>query len=370
MFITPGSRGGRKRVQESETPPPTTGELTDFLRAYIPSTGNVDWGPPALTSSTLNASGDRYAYVIRVPKSGVLHSFEFRTAAVANNPDNGIRLSFQDIDTGTGFPDGVQDQYCDITGTISATTWQVPGHALTNDGSSGGTKRTVTAGQRLGCVVDFVSFVASDSFQVAPLTLSTRLDNWYSADGSSGAYAQSNATANIALKYDDGTYAVLPFNWMPATAVTTRTFNTGSTPDERALRFQVPVDCRCNGAWVLMDLDNPADFILYDASSNVLASYSFVVPERINSAGRLYFVFFDPTDLTRNTTYRLAVKPTTGSSVSVYDFDVPSNAYLGAVEGGIQWYTSTRSDGGAWSDTTTNRPWMGLALSGFIDSGS
>ncbi len=370
MFITPGSRGGRKRTVAEEAAPPATGTITDFFRGYFPSYGGVDYGPPALTAATLNASGDRYAYVIRVPKSGVLHSFEFRTAAVANNPDNGIRLSFQDIDTGTGFPDGVQDQYCDITGTLSATTWQVPGHALTDDGSSGGVKRTVTAGQRLGCVVDFVSFAASDSFQVAPLTLSTRLDNWYSADGSSGAYAQSNATANMVLKYDDGTYATLPFNWMPATAVTTRTYNTGSTPDERALRFQVPFDCKCDGAWALIDLDNPCDVILYDDSNNILGSYSLVVAERINSAARIYLVSWAPVELTRNTTYRLSVKPTTGSSVSIYDFDVPSNAYLAAVEGGIEWYTSTRSDGGAWSPTTTNRPWMGLALGGFIDSGS
>ena len=98
---------------------------------------------PAYSSGTLNASADKYAFIVQCPKAGTLDTFEWRTGAVTNNPDNGIRCSFQTVDATTGYPDGVQDQYRDITGTISANTWQVPG-LITSDGTDVGTKRTAT----------------------------------------------------------------------------------------------------------------------------------------------------------------------------------------------------------------------------------
>lgn len=50
-------------------------------------------------------------------------------------------------------------------------------------------------------------------------------------------------------------------------------------------------------------------------------------------------------------------------TVTFYDFSIPTSTHLTAFEGGATWMLSTRS-GGAWTDTNTRRPSMGLLISG------
>ena len=71
--------------------------------------------------------------------------------------------------------------------------------------------------------------------------------------------------------------------------------------------------------------------------------------------------------MSADTTYRLAVKPTTATNVSLYSFSVNAAAIMAAFVGGTQWYQSTRTDAGAWTDSTTNCPFIGLHLSQLDD---
>lgn len=319
-----------------------------------------------LTAFTLNAAGDKLAFIVQVPKDGVLDWFEVRIGAIGNAPDNGVRFSFQDIDATTGFPDGGVDQFA-VKASPSANTWTTPDNVMTNDGTGGGTKRTVAAGEYLGCVIDYSSFVASDSFEVTtPNHATGPWSNNYTADGSTGTYAKATRPPMLALKYNDGSYAEFPLPILPMSAAgTATTFNNGSTPDERALRFQVPVSCRCIGAWFLADGDGNADIVLYDNGGSVLASASIDLDIRETTGVKHYFVYWDPQTLSAATTYRIAIKPTSATSLTVYQFTVASNGLLAAVPGGIQWYLSTRTDGGSFSDTTTIRPMMGLIIDGY-----
>jgi hypothetical protein len=77
---------------------------------------------------------------------------------------------------------------------------------------------------------------------------------------------------------------------------------------------------------------------------------------------------FTPTELAAGT-YRLIFKPTTTSHVTLYHYDVPSNAHFAAAEVGIGWYYTQRTDGGSWTDTDTKRPLMGLLFDGVDVSG-
>lgn len=319
-----------------------------------------------LTAFALNAAGDKLAFVVQVPKDGTLDWFEVRIGAIGNAPDNGVRFSFQDIDATTGFPDGTADQFA-VKATPSANTWTTPDNVMTDDGTGGGVKRTVAAGAYLGCVIDYSTFVASDSFEVTtPNHATGPWSNNYTADGSTGTYAKSTRPPCLALKYSDGTYAEFPLPIIPQSAGgTATTFNNTSTPDERALRFQVPMQCRCVGAWFLADGDGDADIVLYDSGNNVLASASIDPDVRETTGVKHFFVFWDPQTLSAATTYRIAVKPTTATSLTVYQFPVSSNGLLAAVPGGIEWYLSTRTDAGAFSDTTTARPLMGLIINGY-----
>jgi len=319
------------------------------------------------TGFTLNAAGDKLGFVLRVPKSGTLDWFEFRVGTVSDNPNNGLRLSFQDISLVDGFPDGSVDQFVVEAGPFSSNTWITPSAVMTDDGTPGGVKRVVVAGDLLGCVVDFSSFVAGDSIGISALSLSDSVfDTFYTANGVTGTYAKALNPPTLALKYNDGTYAEFPLGISPIlTIVTHSTFNTGSTPDEIALRFKVPVSMRIVGAWVRADDEGDADIILYDVADNILASTSIDPNVRAQTGIGVSFVYFDtPITLLANTEYRLSVLPTSATNLIIYSFTLNSAALMAAVNGGVELYSSVRTDAGAWTDDTAIRPIMGLVIDG------
>lgn len=329
--------------------------------------------PNYTAMGAMNASGDRVGFVVQCPKAGTLDKFEVRIGAVTNNPDNGIRFSFQTVDVTNGNPDGTQDQYRDYVTALSGSTWTAPG-LMTSDGTDGGVKRTVTRGEWIACVIDFVSFVASDSFTVSTLRTDTISLGGisYQADGSAGTYTKGATTAIpvLALKYDDGTYAQFaPDQVWPLSAINTYTFNSGSTPDEYALKFQFPAPVRVRGAWVMVDMDNNFDVVLYNSAS--AAQTTMAVDKDIRQgSGTLinpYYVFFDTSiSLTASTNYRLAIKPG-ASNISVYGLACPSSSYLGSMPAGSNAVLSTRTDAGAWTDSTAEQLYAGLIIDGIDD---
>lgn len=347
----------------------------------ITTFGLIQWPRPwgqdstaiAHTGLTINASGDRVAFIVQVPKSGTLDQFEFRVGTVTNNPDNGVKFSFQDIDVTTGLPDAVVDQFANHVAALSSNTWITPDNVMTDTGAGGGVKRTVTKGDMLACVIDFVTFVASDSFNVQTQASSGTLatNPFYIGDASTGTYAKASGIPNLVLKYSDGTYAEFPYPVLPASAINARAFSSSSTPDERALRFQVPVSCRVSGFWVYGQFGANCDMVLYDSDGTTVLGTSTIDSDirGINNSRTSMGFFSSSVTLAANTTYRLSVKPATTTTITVYDFDVDSAGLMAAAQGGAQLYGSTRTDAGAWTDTTTQRPICGVLIDGFDVSG-
>jgi len=341
--------------------------ITTVPSFAVPAMWQMGTGGSSVSAVTLNASGDRIGFVVQCPKAGTLDKFECMVGTVGNNPDNGIRLSFQTVSLSTGDPDGTQSQYRDITGTLAANTWQVPG-LMPSDGTDGGVKRTVAAGELLGCVVDFVSFVASDSFAVQVFGVSGMYRNWYVDNASTGSYVKSSTSAPIlALKYDDGTYAIFDIPiWPIVDSNQVTSFNSSTSPDERGLRFQVGTSMRAVGYWFVVDGDNAFDVVLYDSGGSVLDTQSYD-PDQRNAANTMYYVGYFPSGphtLTASTTYRLILKPTTTSSITYWELELPSAAYQACIPGGVEWYATSRTDAGAWTDDQTRRPQMGLIFDG------
>jgi hypothetical protein len=167
----------------------------------------------------------------------------------------------------------------------------------------------------------------------------------------------------IALEYETAGNTPIADHWLPLLALVSTAFNNGSTPDERALRFQMPMQCTVDGCWFRADFDGDCDIVLYDASDTVLATATMDASARPATAGANAWFRFDPVVLTAGVTYRLAVRPSTGTSLTLYSFTVDSNGlFAAAVPGSTQWYQSTRTDAGAWTDTDTARPWCGLHI--------
>lgn len=333
---------------------------------WIPAPQWQPAGPPAFTFIAVDANAEQFGNIIRVPKTGTLHSFELRIGSVTQNPVNGTRLSFQDVSLTNGVQDGGVDQFRMIT-TLSANSWNVPPGPLTSDGTDTGTKRSVNQGDLLACVVDIATFTAGDAFQANCLvSTATVLSDYYITDNTS----IFKSMPNIALKYDDGSYAILPWLLGPYVTLTTRSFGTGSTPDERGVRFTVPVSCKTDGAWLRVGITGDFSVVLYDNASTVLASATVDKDVRTETAGNICYVTWDSTiALTPGNTYRLVCKPTTATNVDFYEFTVPSNAYLAALPGGISWYGTSRTDAGAWTDADATRYWMGLHLTAVNDTG-
>jgi hypothetical protein len=306
----------------------------------------------------MDANGEYVAWVIQVPKSGTLKNFEFHIGAVGNNPDNGLRLSFQDVDLATGLPDGVADQFVDITGVIS-TGWQVPGE-MTDDGTGTGVPRTVTVGDLLACRVDFVSFTASDS-----VSIRAEVANSQAMSNTVFPYPVLNGImlselCNIALRYDDDSVVAIN-GCLPATSFAETVYHSGTTPDEYALRFQLGVPMRAVGAWGYFDLNGNAELVLYDSGGSTLATATMDPQVQTLSAIRNHFQYFDAAvELDAATTYYLSLKPTDTTGVTLVRFTVNTADLLGAWSGGAEMYEATRTDAGAWTPTTTNRPILGL----------
>ena len=78
--------------------------------------------------------------------------------------------------------------------------------------------------------------------------------------------------------------------------------------------------------------------------------------------GRIVGFFPDVNILTANTYYRLVVKPTTANNITVVDYTFASVALMDAISGGQYCHKTERTDAGAWTDTTTRRPWMGFLI--------
>lgn len=336
---------------------------------------------PIITSmGGMTTAATFQAVVFQVPKSGVLDLFELRQFTNTNNPDNGMRFSFQDVTT-LGNPDNVEDQFAVVTAGFGPTAWLVPANVMTHDGTPGGTKRTVTRGDWLACVIRFESFVAGDSVAMSGISLGGNTDTWMvpvlryilitANSGGTWTKSASLGLPCMALKYDDGTYAELSWPFIPALNMNTRTFNNSLTPDERGLLFQVPFPSRISGCWVRIDIDAAADIILYDAANAIIASSSLITGRRISSSSMNAKVdFVTPVNLAANVDYRLTVLPTSASSVTIYDFDTSTSAIRESIDGGTTWMSTQRTNAGGWTNVNTNRPFMGLILDGFDDAAS
>lgn len=322
-------------------------------------------------AKVIDASAEKVAFIFNVPKTGTLNGIGFRLGTVTTGDT--LKASFQDVDATTGNPDGTADQFRTvvIAGTDDDKWIDVDSSPslglMTSDGTDTGTKRSVTRDDLLSIVIEFNSFVAGN-MEIQTLGGNSAADNTHYVDHFTAAWAKdANASPIFALKYSDGTYAYIS-GCFPAKDSNVVGVNTGSTPDEVALYFQVPFSCKVNGAAIGVDLDEAADVVLYDSDgTTVLASKSLDADLRANTIRVPHECQLTETTLLANTNYRLAIKPTTVTNISVPFIDVAAQAIFDQMSGGQNMHWSQRTDAGAWSQTTTRRPWMAIRISALDD---
>lgn len=326
--------------------------------------------PAASASLVIDASTEKVGMIGRVfNKDGTaktLTKVGFRIGAVTKGGSTDLKVSLQDVSTTTADADGVVDQSVLVgNGNIVANSWIVV---------TLGASRSVNYGDLLAVVVEYSTFNASDSVIVnslASVTASTNKGGTYLRLNTGGTWASVNGYANVILGFSDNTWGTLKGSSCYS-AINTHTYNSGSTPDEIMLAFQLPYPVTAGGMWAHVDGDGNFDYVLLDAAGAAISNGSGSVDadNREATNGRLYEMpFAAHISLSANTQYYLSIKPTSVTNISVYSADVNEVGYWASQGGGANFYYAQRTDAGAISPTTTRRPFIGLDdVMGFDDA--
>jgi hypothetical protein len=156
--------------------------------------------------------------------------------------------------------------------------------------------------------------------------------------------------------YTDGVYAMSQAGSFAPADIASVNPTTATTPDEYALRFQLPYAATLAGALTHLRFGSGTyNVVLYDLTDAVLHTATGN-RSGASSSGPTFTQFTAPIALLANTPYRLSILPTSVTTVKLTTFGVNSCQVLSACAGGQHWYLSTRTDAGVWTDSPLRRP--------------
>jgi len=326
-----------------------------FPTPLIPPTSA--WGTNATV--TLDASGEKAAFVGRVPKTGDIAAVTFRLGTTTTGDT--LKVSLQDVDSTTGFPDEVVDQ--SNTVVVANADDNVFKRVVM------GSNRAVTAGDLLAVVIEFNAFVAGNLniLTAAPLLSQT----FYTAAKTGGGptWSKQQRDPLIVLEYDDGSRAYIP-NVYPGNLTSIDYASNTALADEYGLLMPMPA-CRVSGMGWYGRLGAAADLVLYDTDgSTPLETFSFDSDNQANAAqDGERSVRFAPRTLTAGD-YRVVLKPTTTTSVRMNYIDCNAAADLDQLSGGSGFKLTRRVDAGSWTNVDTQRPMVWLLVDQIHDGTS
>lgn len=333
---------------------------------------------PAFVGPVIDATGKMLAFVGRVffhSRTGTkaIRKVGFRFGAVTKAGGSALTVSLQTVNAAAGppmQPDEVQDQTVAIANAdagFASNVWYQTG-SLNAD-------RTVAFGELLAIVIEFDGGgrLGADSVAIAGLaTAQTGPSHQSMTVLKSGSWAVQQIVPNVILEFSDGSFGTL-FGAFPCSAVSSVALTTATTPDEVALEMTWPGPVQIDGVGMLIQTNSAAadgDVVLYTGTTATRTKSLLAEHSMASAATRPIVVPFDTTvDLAANTTYRMALKPTTTTAISLYYFEVANANHFQAHVGGPGWAYTARVDAGSWdSPTTTRRPFIWPYVSGIDDA--
>lgn len=316
------------------------------------------WGISGFNSNLIDAAGEKFACIFQVPKTGNITKIGFRTVAVTSSQT--LRVGLETLSSGN--PSGTQ------YGGSAVGTQAAPA-ANTYYEVTLATPAAATRGDIVAIVIQFNSTVGNLNIASAGTT-GSHLMPYTSLFTASWSKSVNGGMHSVG--YDDGTYGDCFL--IPASAVTQTTFNSSSTPDERALKFKLPFPASMSGVYARMGSasgGNP-QWVLYDSDGTTVLQTLSITQNTLQGTGNDFgkYRFAASVALKANTYYYLSLKPGSTTNVSLYDMTVQSAAMLGGHLGGADFHLATRTDAGAWTATTTIRPFIGLIFDSLDDGAS
>jgi hypothetical protein len=311
----------------------------------------------SLQNFLLDAASEKAAGVFQAPKDGTINKVGFLARTVTTGDTVDVRL--ETVSDANGDPTGTlldtNTNASQVIGSGDDNTWFLT--TLTAGAA-------VSKGDKIAVVI--VNGAAPGDLNIGVISAGNQ--NFPYPDHFTAAWAKNNGRSPVfALEYSDGSYAIAD-GVFPVSAKSNETLASNTTPDERGLKFKLPIPFRVTKCWFEIDPNDNFDVVLYDSDDSVLETYSF--DKDISATSNIIttrITFASPHELLEDTFYRITIKPSTTTLVTLGEFDVDTAAIMDSFDGGQDFHHTSRTDGGAWTDTTTKRPLMGLLIDAFDD---
>jgi len=313
------------------------------------------WGHANRNFGALDGTTIRVGAQFRALRAGTIKKVVFFIGTVTSAQS--LTAGLQDMDLTTGMPDGTFD----ASGTVA-----VPAANTFYEIDFGGSGKIVARNDLVAFVLQWTSTTGSLTYERGGngpnywSPLFTYVASW--------AKAQS-ATIWFYIEYDDGVVDFVGNSPIikPADTVSI-TVSSATTPDEIGVRFIPSTNWLVQGFHAQLTNIGATDprFKLYDANDNELFSQVMDKDVCIGGAGNTGYasnaVLSAPLELKAGQVYRFVTSPSDTQNYRVYYnqhiYNLAHATFLAQYCDSAQ-YTA-RTDGGAWTDTPTRLPVMGL----------
>jgi hypothetical protein len=341
--------------------------LVDIGHIRYPYTprGLYDLNTDTLSNSHMNDATDNIAWVIQITKAGTLEQIHCRTATVGG--DQTLRVSFQELDA-NGKPDGTDVEWRDVAVLAAEDKTIIQSGIITDDGTDTGVKRVVAVGDRFAVVFAMPAWTTSTLQLGYMIRDSDEYGECYPLFANSPpTFTHLFGDIVGAVEYDDATFGYIP-NMMIFSSTTSVTIDDADTPDEYALKIQVPFSCRVSGVWMKGGSGsvNSSFITLYSAGGSTLKGPITASDKTFgsNAHTKIYNYNFDtPLELTANTVYRISWKPPASPAAKIFwYYSFPDAAMRETMSNGLNMEMSSRVDSGAWTDSDTDMPVGGFII--------
>jgi hypothetical protein len=316
-------------------------------------------------TQAMDAAGDLYAFIFRVPVTGTISNVHYRV--VTNSAANmTLRTELRTVDATTGLPDAAGTLYGSST-SITTTTF------ATNTNYTAAVNCTgATVGDLVALVFDISAFTSgSFTLLTRPVTVLIAGNFPYNAANTTGSTAVGSTNiSGFGLEYSGGVfYQHSLFSCTSAPITTATVTNSGVT--RRGNRLRPPVKMRAIGIWASLDADGDCLLQLRLQSDDSLLATATIDKDVRGTTGAGAFGewLFDSgatVTLAAGTDYYAVVTGNSATATTCYQIaSIPSNAMLDQLSGGKNCYGTSYNAG--YTDVDTSRYAIGLVVDQYDD---
>lgn len=335
---------------------------------YAPAYPAAVSSAPNFGTTVVDADAEGYGMVFKAPATGNITGAGTMTGTLTTGDASTLmQLESVSLAASPGVPNGIISANVSAAINVAASNTWYNGTFTSSYAATLGELMAVTINrQAAGALNTQFNMFADEASTTVGI-----YDFPYSIVKTGASWALGGNAPVWAINYG-GTYYPIRGASPFSAAFTTTTFNNTSTPDVVGNIFIPKFKCRVVGIWLWADMDGAAAIKFYDTDGTTsLGQATYALNERGGTSAGLFFFPLDdatgPASIspTVNSTYRVGVEPSSGTSLSVYDFTVSAAAFMDAFDLGQNFYKTTAKNPagtGDWTNTTTQRVFMGLII--------